>query len=84
MSDQTHMRIGAIGGLFAAIVCCTTPLLIVALGSLGISAWLANAYYVLIPALAIFLGLAALRHYRRRAPSQSCCDPVSPKQGIKS
>jgi mercuric ion transport protein len=84
MSDQAHMRIGAIGGLLAAIVCCATPLLIVALGSLGISSFFANGSYLLIPILAVLLGLVGLRFYRRHASVRPCCDDRSFKEGVKS
>lgn len=84
MSDRARTQIGAIGGLLAAIVCCATPLLIVALGSLGVGAWFTNAYYVLIPAVVIFLGLAGLQHFRQRAAAQPCCNPTSSQQGVKS
>lgn len=84
MSDQAHMRIGATGGLLAAIVCCATPLLIVALGSLGISSVFANGSYLLIPILAVLLGLVGLRLYRRHTSIPPCCDDRSLKEGVKS
>lgn len=81
MSERANIQIGAIGGLLAAIVCCTAPLLVVALGSVGASAWFRNAYYVLIPALLICLGLIGLGLYRHRSAAQTCCNPSSLKQG---
>jgi mercuric ion transport protein len=81
MSDQAHMRVGAIGGLLAAIVCCATPLLIVAL---GISSVFANGSYLLIPILAVLLGLVGLRLYRRHTSIPPCCDDRSLKEGVKS
>ena len=47
------------------------PLLVLLLGVVGLSAWLAWLDYVLLPALVLFLGLAAWalirRHMRREA-----------------
>jgi mercuric ion transport protein len=83
MSDRTRIQIGAIGGVLAAIVCCAAPLLIVALGSLGIGGALANGSYLLIPILAVVLGWAGLRLYRRRATTEPGCEDQSLKEGLK-
>ena len=65
MSDRTLITTGLVGGLIAAI-CCATPLLAVVFGAVGLTAWLANADYVLIPALIICLALIGFGFYRRR------------------
>jgi copper chaperone CopZ len=65
MRDRTLTTTGAIGAVLAAI-CCMTPLLVIVLGALGLTAWLAKADYVLIPALILCLTLVALGLYRRR------------------
>ena len=65
MSDRTVITTGVVGGLIAAI-CCATPLLAVVFGAVGLTAWLAKADYVLIPALIVCLGLIAVGLYRRR------------------
>ena len=83
MSDRTLITTGAIGGTLAAI-CCATPILAVALGAAGLTAWVAKADYVLIPALLICFGLVGLGLYRRHSAARACCDPVSPKQGTNS
>lgn len=60
---------GVVGTIIAAL-CCFTPLLVVALGAVGLSAWLGWLDYVLLPALVFFLGVTAfavLRRRRRRA-----------------
>jgi len=61
------MRTGIIGAAVAAL-CCFTPVLVVPLGALGLSAMLGWIDVVLLPALAIFLGLIvlALRQRHRR------------------
>ena len=48
MHGRTHITTGAIGAILAAI-CCMTPLLVVVFGTVGLTAWLAKADYVLIP-----------------------------------
>jgi mercuric ion transport protein len=65
MRDRALITTGVVGGALAAI-CCATPLLAVVLGAVGLTAWLANADYVLIPALIICLGLTGVGLYRRR------------------
>src|ERR1043166_4613143 len=66
MGDRTLITTGIVGALVAA-VCCATPLLAVVFGAVGLTAWLANADYVVIPALILSLGLIAVGLYRRRA-----------------
>ena len=64
MSNRTLLATGAIGSVVAAI-CCATPILAIALGALGLTAWVSKADYVLIPALLICLGLVVFGLYRR-------------------
>lgn len=71
MKDATILKTGITGSAIAAI-CCFTPALVIAFGAVGLSAWLGWADYVLLPALAIFLGLTGYGLWRRqRAPR--CC-----------
>ena len=68
MTDRKLLYTGAAGSAIAAI-CCFTPALVILLGAIGLSAWLAWLDYVLLPALVLFLGLtgfAALRMQRSR------------------
>jgi mercuric ion transport protein len=65
MRDRTLVTTGAIGAVLAAI-CCLTPLLVVVFGAIGLTAWLAKADYVLIPALILCLALVVFRYRRRR------------------
>ena len=66
MRDRALIATSAVGAAFAAL-CCMTPLLAIAFGAVGLTAWLAKADYVLIPALIICLGLNGVGLYRRRA-----------------
>jgi mercuric ion transport protein len=65
MQDRTLIATGAIGAVLAAI-CCATPLLVIVFGAVGLTAWLAKADYVLIPALILCLALVAFGLHRRR------------------
>ena len=65
MHDRTLITTGIVGAVVAA-VCCATPLLVIVFGALGLTAWLAKADYVLIPALILCLGLIGFSLYRRR------------------
>jgi mercuric ion transport protein len=65
MKRPSLLRTGIIGTVVTAI-CCFTPVLVVALGALGLSAWLGWVDVVLFPLLALFVGLIALAVYRRR------------------
>lgn len=65
MSDRKLLGIG-LGGSAIAAVCCFTPALVLLLGAVGLSAWLAWLDYVLLPALLLFLGITAYALLRRR------------------
>jgi mercuric ion transport protein len=57
-----------IGGSVVTAICCFTPILVVLLGAVGLSAWLGWIDYVLLPALGLFLLLtvyALYRHWKR-------------------
>jgi mercuric ion transport protein len=65
MRDRGLITTGAVGAVVAA-VCCVTPLLAIVFGAVGLTAWLAKADYVLIPALILCLALVAFGLYRRQ------------------
>jgi len=56
---------GLIGSLLTAL-CCFTPLLVILLGALGLSAWSGHLDLVLLPALVLFLFVALLGFLRWR------------------
>ncbi len=58
MKDQKLLRAGVIGSVVLAL-CCFTPLLVVLLGAVGLSAWLGWLDFVLLPALVLFLCITA-------------------------
>ena len=64
MTEQTDRKLIATGVI--AALCCFTPVLVVLLGAVGLSAWLGWLDYVLLPALAIFVGLTVYAVWRRQ------------------
>jgi mercuric ion transport protein len=75
MKDATILKTGIIGSVIAA-VCCSTPTLAVVLGALGLSAWLGWVEDVLLPALAVFLGLTAYGLWRRQRTAACCATEI--------
>ncbi len=59
MIENTDRKLIATGitGTVMAALCCFTPVLVVLLGTVGLSAWLGWLDYVLFPALAFFIAL---------------------------
>ena len=72
-TDRKLIATGVVGTVIAAL-CCFTPVLVVLLGAVGLSAWLGWLDYVLLPALAFLIGLtiyAVWRRQRRRASQEN-------------
>ena len=55
MKSERRLLTTGIAGTIVAAVCCFTPALVILLGVIGLSAWLAWLDFVLFPALAIFI-----------------------------
>ena len=64
MDDRKLLRGGGLGALVATLF-CVTPVLVVALGTLGLSAAVGWLDYLLLPALAVFLGMVVCERVRR-------------------
>lgn len=64
-SDRRLLTTGIIGTVIAAL-CCFTPVLVVLFGFVGLSAVLGWFDYVLLPALAFFIGLTIYAVWRRQ------------------
>lgn len=71
MKDATILKTGIAGSVIAAI-CCLTPILVILLGAVGLSAWLGWLDYVLLPALVFFLGVTAYGLWPRQRAA-ACC-----------
>ena len=74
MDDKKLLKIGIIGTVIAAL-CCFTPILVVLLGVVGLSAALGWLDYVLFPALAFFIGLTIYALYRRQRKQVEPLEP---------
>jgi mercuric ion transport protein len=65
MSAKRLFATGLIGTIVAAI-CCATPVLAIVMGALGLSAWLACADDLVLPALIAFIAVVAYAAWRLR------------------
>ena len=75
MKDATILKTGIAGSVIAAI-CCFTPILVILLGAVGLSAWLGWLDYILLPTLVIFLGITVYGLWRRQRAA-ACCSRES-------
>lgn len=75
MKDATLLKTGIAGSVIAAVR-CFTPILVILLGAVGLSAWLGWLDYVLLPALVLFLGITAYGLWRRQRAA-ACCSRES-------
>lgn len=66
MNERRLLITGVVGSVVAAI-CCFTPVLVVLFTALGLSALIAWLDYLLLPALALFLGVTVFALVRRRS-----------------
>ena len=65
MNERTLLGAGIAGSVIAAL-CCFTPLLVVGLGIVGLSAAVGWLDFVLFPTLAFFIGLTIYAVHRRQ------------------
>ncbi len=68
MSDNKMLAIGITGTVVAAL-CCFTPVLVVLVTAVGLSALIGVLDFVLFPALAIFVAVTVYALARRRRAS---------------
>lgn len=64
-NGRSLLKIG-LGGSALVALCCFTPALVLLLGAVGLSAWLAWLDYVLLPLLVLFLGITGYGFMRMR------------------
>jgi mercuric ion transport protein len=65
--DQNAKLIGTgVTGAVVSMLCCVTPVLVVVLGALGLTAWVAKLDYVLIPVFVASIGLVIFAVVRRK------------------
>lgn len=77
METRTLLRTGIAGSVVTAI-CCATPVLVILLGAVGLSAWVGWLDYVLIPVLLGFVGLTLYTWRRLRTECDICEPPTEP------
>ena len=77
-NPKTLMRVGLIGTVLVAL-CCFTPILIILLGVVGLSALTGYLDYVLLPALVAFIGLT-IYAVRRKHNADACCPPTGTRE----
>lgn len=65
MNDRALVKTGIVGAVIAT-VCCATPVLVIALGAVGLSALTGYLDYVLLPALVFCIGLIGYGLYKQR------------------
>lgn len=58
------LRVGVTGTIITAL-CCFTPILVVLLGIIGLTSLTGYLDYVLLPALAFFIGLTLYAFWRK-------------------
>lgn len=73
-NPKTLLRASLIGTVIVAL-CCFTPILVVLLGAVGLAALTGYLDYVLLPALAIFIGLTVYAVWRKKQYDARCDTP---------
>lgn len=71
MKYQTLLKAGIIGSVLA-VLCCATPIFLILLTALGLSAWAGKLDRVLMPAFVVFVGITIYALYRRHKEA-ACC-----------
>lgn len=66
MSKNRLLKTGIIGTIIAAL-CCFTPILVILLGALGLSAVVGYLDLVLLPALGIFILITLYALWKKRS-----------------
>ena len=69
--NSTLLKLG-IGGTIIVALCCFTPILLILLGIVGLSALTGYLDYVLLPSLVVFVGITIYALQKRRL-AQACC-----------
>ena len=64
MNDTRLLKTGIIGSVIMAL-CSFTPILVVLVGAVGLSAIVGYLDYVLLPALAVFLAITGYALWKR-------------------
>lgn len=68
---MARLLVTGVAGTIVTALCCFTPLLVILLGAVGLSAWLGWLDYVLVPAMGVFLAITVYALYRRSSAARS-------------
>jgi len=78
MKKNNFIKVGGAGVVIAAL-CCFTPILVVLLGAVGLSALTGYLDIVLLPALIIFFAILAYGLMKKSSGAEGdCCDSDNP------
>ncbi len=69
MTNDTLLKFGIVGTVIVAL-CCFTPVLVILLGVVGLSALIGYLDLVLLPALAVAIAITAYAFWRRTTAAQ--------------
>ncbi|MCH4563228.1 mercury resistance system transport protein MerF [Halomonas sp. EGI 63088] len=75
-NPKTLLRVSVIGTVLVAL-CCFTPILVILLGTVGLAALTGYLDYVLLPALAFFIGLTIYAIWRKKQYDARCANSSS-------
>ena len=78
-NPKTLLRVSVIGTVLVAL-CCFTPILVILLSTVGLAAVIGYLDYVLLPALALFIGLTLYALWRKRQ-YDARCEPATDSSG---
>ncbi|USG61121.1 mercury resistance system transport protein MerF [Sneathiella marina] len=65
MTNKKLFNIGLAGTVITAL-CCFTPVLVILLGAVGLSALVGLLDYILLPGLAVFVAITGYALWKRR------------------
>lgn len=65
MTDEKLLKVGIIGAIGAGL-CCLTPILVILLTTIGLSAIIGWLDFVLLPALAVFIAITGYALWKKR------------------
>lgn len=81
-ASNTLFKTGLIGTIITAL-CCFTPVLVILMGLIGLGAITGYLDYVLLPALAVFVGITIYAMARKQhGRCEEACAPGPPKPKI--
>lgn len=81
MKQKKLMKIGLAGAVLT-VLCCSTPILVILLGAIGLGALTGYLDYILLPALLIFVGLTIYALLKQKKTDTCCIHPTLTSKDI--